>query len=159
MRASEVKDEIYGIEKWKGKIKGKDLKCRAKHYIYDFQQYETLRSFGDSIYSGKIEWTKAEMDQSNLLKNVVEFCNKSRPRTVEDKKRYLGKCICSRINSKCFQKWNFPIKATKCERLKTLTPKQMPQRLPIALAKEKAGNTSENLLNEIRQIIYSLYRA
>ena len=35
----------------------------------------------------------------------------------------------------------------------------MLQRLPIAVAQVKAGNTSENLLNEIRQIIYSLYRA
>ena len=35
----------------------------------------------------------------------------------------------------------------------------MLQRLPIAFAEVKAGNTSENLLNEIRQIIYSLYRA
>ena len=35
----------------------------------------------------------------------------------------------------------------------------MLQRLPIALAQVKVGNTSENLLNEIRQIIYSLYRA
>ena len=40
-----------------------------------------------------------------------------------------------------------------------LTPKQMLERLPIALAQVKAGNTSENLLNEIRKIIYSLYRA
>ena len=39
-----------------------------------------------------------------------------------------------------------------------LTPKQMVQRLPIALAHVKAGNTSENILDEIRQIIYSLYR-
>ena len=45
------------------------------------------------------------------------------------------------------------------EGLKILTPKQMLQRLRIALAQVKAGNTSENLLNEIRQIIYSLYRA
>ena len=37
------------------------------------------------------------------------------------------------------------------------SPKQMLQRLPIALAQGKAGNTSENLLTEIRQIIYSLY--
>ena len=44
------------------------------------------------------------------------------------------------------------------EGLKILTPKQILQRLPIALAQVKAGNTSENLLNEIRQIIYSLYR-
>ena len=34
----------------------------------------------------------------------------------------------------------------------------MLQRLPIALAQIKAGNNSENLLNEIRQIIYSLYQ-
>ena len=34
----------------------------------------------------------------------------------------------------------------------------MLQRLSIALAQAKAGNTSENLLNEIRQIIYSFYR-
>ena len=40
--------------------------------------------------------------------------------------------------------------------IKILTPKQMFQRLPIALAQLKAGNTSENLLNEIRQIMYSL---
>ena len=32
----------------------------------------------------------------------------------------------------------------------------MLQRLPIALAKVKAGNTSENLLNKMRQIMYSL---
>ena len=35
----------------------------------------------------------------------------------------------------------------------------MLQRLPIALAQVKAGNKSENLLNEIRQIIYSLYQS
>ena len=35
----------------------------------------------------------------------------------------------------------------------------MLQKLPIALAQVKAGSTSENLLNEIRQIMYSLYRA
>ena len=35
----------------------------------------------------------------------------------------------------------------------------MLQRLPITLAQLKAGNTSENLLNEIRQITYSLYQA
>ena len=43
--------------------------------------------------------------------------------------------------------------------LKILNPKQMLQRLPIAPARVQAGNTSENLLNETCQIIYSLYRA
>ena len=52
-----------------------------------------------------------------------------------------------------------PIKETKGIGLKILTPKQMLQRLPIALASVKAGNASEKLLSEIRQIIYSLYLA
>ena len=43
--------------------------------------------------------------------------------------------------------------------LKILTPKQFLQRLPIALAQVKAGNNSESLLNEIRQIFYSLYQS
>ena len=42
---------------------------------------------------------------------------------------------------------------------KILTPKQMLQRLPIALTQVTAGNNSENLLNEIRQIVYSLYQS
>ena len=48
---------------------------------------------------------------------------------------------------------------TDHSKLKILTSKQMLQRLPIALAQVKAGNNSENLLNEIRQIIYSLYQS
>ena len=51
------------------------------------------------------------------------------------------------------------LKATKGTGLKILTPKQMLQRLPIALAQVKAGNNSESLLNEIRQIVYSLYQS
>ena len=48
---------------------------------------------------------------------------------------------------------------TKGTGLKILTSKQMLQRLPIALAQVKAGNNSESLLNEIRQIVYSLYQS
>ena len=50
-------------------------------------------------------------------------------------------------------------KATKGTGLKLLTPKQMLQRLPIVLAQLKAGNNSESSLNEIRQIVYSLYQS
>ena len=42
---------------------------------------------------------------------------------------------------------------------KILTPNQMLKRLPIALAQIKAGNNTESLLNESRQIGYSLYRS
>ena len=43
--------------------------------------------------------------------------------------------------------------------LKILTPNQMLSRLPTTLAQLKAGNNSENLKNEIRQLFYSLYRS
>ena len=51
------------------------------------------------------------------------------------------------------------LKATKETGLKILTPEQMLQGLSIALAQVKAGNNSDNLLNEIRQIVYSLYQS
>ena len=44
------------------------------------------------------------------------------------------------------------------KRLKMLTPEQMLSRLPIYLAQLKAGNNSQKLKNEIRQLLYSLYR-
>ena len=45
------------------------------------------------------------------------------------------------------------------EGVKILTPNQMLSRLPISLAQLKAGNNSEKLKNEIRQLLYSLYRS
>ena len=48
---------------------------------------------------------------------------------------------------------------TKGKGFKILTPKQMLQKLPIALPQVKAGNNSESLLHEIRQIVYSLYQS
>ena len=50
------------------------------------------------------------------------------------------------------------VKISECKHIKILTTKQLLQRLPIPLAQVKAGNKSENLLNEIKKIIYSLYR-
>ena len=76
-----------------------------KKYIYHFQQYETIRFLAESIYAGKINRDEAEMDESNLWKNIVEFNNNNnnRPRIEEDKylkKRCLWKCICSLLRSR-----------------------------------------------------------
>ena len=43
--------------------------------------------------------------------------------------------------------------------LQIITPRQMIDRLPILLSQKQAGNDSQKLNNEIRQIIYSLYRS
>ena len=80
-----------------------NIKQNVTH-IY-FQQYETIRSFGESIYTHKTSIVEAEKDQNYLLENIVLFNKKSRPGTIagKDKKRYLWKNICSlwrsRINS------------------------------------------------------------
>ena len=49
--------------------------------------------------------------------------------------------------------------ATKGQGLKILTPNQMLSRLPISLSQLKAGNNSEKLKNEIRQLLYSFCRS
>ena len=54
---------------------------------------------------------------------------------------------------------NFNKKKQKGKGLKILTPNQMLSRLPITLTHLKAGNDSEKLKNEIRQLLYSLYRS
>ena len=166
MKTNEIKNEINEIRKWEEKNKQKDSKYKANKYLYDFQEFETIRSFGDSIYTGKINTDEAEMDQSNLLENVVKFNNKYKPKTKEGNAKkhntfysvnalYEGR----ELTLNTFRSGIFSIKATQGKRLKILTPKQLLQRLLITLAQVKADNTSENLPNEIRQIIYSLYRA
>ena len=104
------------------------------------------------------------MDQNNLSENIIEFNNKPRPKTKEgkDKKRDTFDSVSALYEDwelilNAFRNETFPIKIWG-KRLRILTPNQMLQRLPIALTQIKAGNTSEKLLNEIRQIIYSLNR-
>ena len=58
-----------------------------------------------------------------------------------------------------YLKQKLKLKQLKGTGLKLLTRKQMLQRLPIALPQVKVGNNSESLLNEIRQIFYSLYQS
>ena len=52
IRNNEIKNEIDGIKKLEEKINREHLNYETKQYTYDFQQYEKIRSFGDSIYTG-----------------------------------------------------------------------------------------------------------
>ena len=108
------------------------------------------------------------MDQTNLLENMKKFNDKSRRKTKEgkDKKRNTSDSVSAlyegrELTLNTFRSGIFSIKEKQGKQgkgLKILTPKQMLQILPIALAQVKAGNTSESLLIEIRQIICFLYR-
>ena len=55
--------------------------------VCDFQKFETIRSFSDNIYTGNNNIDEADMDQSNLLKSMVEFSAKSRARSKKGKER------------------------------------------------------------------------
>ena len=91
---------------------------------------ESLIDLGNSINSKNIPENENLKKVVNIVDKILEF-NKEQ----KGKRRLLDLAEC----------------------IKILTPKQMLQRLPIAFAQVKVGNTSENLLNEIRQIIYYLY--
>ena len=95
-------------------------------------------------YLGKIKKGNKSKEQKNAFCNI-EMLYKARNKAIKFYDDY------SLMMSEA------KTKATKGTGLKILTPKQMLQRLPIALAQVKAGNNSESLLNEIREIVYSLF--
>ena len=114
-----------------------------------FNVCNKLKYFRNSIYNGKISIDEAEMEQTNLLENIVNFSNKSKPRSKRDKDKkqntydsinalYEGQELI--LNA--YKSGIFLIKETNGKELKIITPRQMLQKIPIALAQVKAGNTS-----------------
>ena len=91
---------------------------------------------------------KKTIKQKETINNIEKFY-KSREEVINFYRDYIE--ILSDANYVAKEN------KTKGKGLKILAPEQMLQRLPIALAQVKAGNNSESLLNEIKQIVYSLY--
>ena len=107
---------------------------------FDFRMFKTIRSFGDDIYSGKITINEADQEKSDLVEYILNFNNKTTSKNKDDRKNkknilnsaknlYHGRELV--INA--FKSRLFPLKSTTGTGLKILTPKQMLQRLPIAL--------------------------
>ena len=86
-------------------------------------------------------------EQKEVINNLNKFYN-SREEVINFSRDFIEMLSDAKYNPKQDE-------ATG-KGLKILSPKQ---RLPIALAQVKAGNNSESLLNEIRQIVYSLYQS
>ena len=84
------------------------------------------------------------------MKNIVKNVPKDKVSRVEENEKIID--IVERI-------LELNSKKQLGQGLKILTPNQMLSRLPITLAQLKAGNNSEKLKNEIRQLLYSLYRS
>ena len=102
----------------------------------------------DEIFTGEIKWVK-ENDKGNL----EVFKEKSNIKRQESDKQPDMKNM-----SDLEREESAAQEEQSAKGLKILTPNQMLSRLSISLAQLKAGNNSEKLKNEIRQLLYSLYR-
>ena len=135
---------------------------------YDFRGFKTIRTYGNDIRNNVISLKAANLEQANLLAHVQNFVKNTKPQDPEQEKLKSDvlnsvyalvkgrELMYNAFRSGIFHRLE---KSQEGEGLKILTPNQMLKRLPIALAQIKAGNNSESLLNEIRQIVYSLYRS
>ena len=56
-------------------------------YPFNFQRTETIRSFGDIISNGKVTLGKADKKENNLLRNILEFNTRVRPKSKGDEKK------------------------------------------------------------------------
>ena len=135
---------------------------------YNFNNLDDPLTLLNNIKKGKISMGKAMEQQHNFRKylNLIRIGNKN-----DNQKRTLANINAfynARDNAIQFiqdyggmslEAKNQATEEQFGKGLKILTPNQMLKRVPIALAQVKAGNNSESLLNEIRQIVYSLYRS
>ena len=156
----EAKKELDKIKEIEKNVDRENLVYTTSEYTYSFQ---TIKSFGRDIYGGKITIEKADKYQTDLLAEIMNFREKTKPRSQEkkqDKEIVLENLynffegrekILDAFESKIFSTKSKVAGFLNLDRskLKILTPKQMLQRLPIVLAQVKAGNNSGSLLNEI----------
>ena len=186
--SEEAKNELNEIKEIEKTVERKNLVYRTNEYTYSLTNFRTTNTFVRYIYNGTIILKEADEDQSSLLFEFTNLKKKIKRQNPEkkQKKKDILKNLYALFDSRervldAFESKIFPVKiegagfsnlasiAKASDRTRDkvsshsnpeiLTPIQMLQRLPIALAKLKAGSISENLLNQIRQTIYSIYRA
>ena len=116
---------------------------------------EIVKLINDALIKLKKDINRKKVPKNkgpNKIVDIVEkILNFDKQQKVKGLSSDVGRIVCVATAS--------DHKTSDHSNLKILTPKQMLQRLPIALAQVKVCNTSENLLNEMRQIIYYLYQA
>ena len=133
-----------------------------------FYEYMDSKELFDRIKNNQLKFDDTLKKQKELLNQISEV--KLGRKTPEQEKviTYLENFYKSRKDFNFFRdytkllldsKYKAKQGETKGTGLKILTSKQLLQRLPIALSRVKASNNSESLLNEIRQIVYSLYQS
>ena len=164
----EIINEMKRIKELEKKVDRNKMVYKGTNIIYDFRKFKTIRAFGKEIRNNVIDMNTTNEEQNELLEYISRFRHGTKPNNSESKKlkEYISdsakallqgrEMVFKAFESGIFQKSE---ESQKGEGLKILTPNQMFKRLLIALAQVKAGNNSESLLNQIRHIVYSLYRS
>ena len=161
--------ELNKIEEMNNKIDYDDLDyvILSKDREYNFSTQEDPISLLKAIKDGELSLEEARDRQKNYLQylNIIRkgYKNSVQKRTLANIENHFNarESVINFIENY----GSMVLEAKRLAReqegigLKILTPNQMLKRLSIALAQVKAGNNSESLLNEIRQIVYSLYRS
>ena len=138
----------------------KYIEDESKDITYElFQEYfnfEVPTALAKKLYETKDQ--KKNNDLVELIKVRCSNLNDEIGNMSEDEKKIEKPDKILKIDEQIL---NFNNKIHKQEGLglKILTPSQMLSRLPITLAQLKAENNFEKLKNEIRQLLYSLYRS
>ena len=152
------------------KVNSDDLISRCKGNIADVKcdKFDNALDIIDNIRDVRIDQADVKNNQEKIKSYLRELKkgNKKHRSKLQKNTLYNIEMLYKERNEaiKFYDDYSSMMsdakyRATKGTGLKILTPKQMLQRLPIALAQVKAGNNSESLLNEIRQIVYSFYQS
>ena len=83
----EIKNELNKIIEYEKNVNGDKMIYYSSREPFDFRIFKTIRSLGDDIYSSKIRINKADQEQSDLVKYILNFNNKTRPKNKDDKKK------------------------------------------------------------------------
>ena len=87
LESSQTKSEINEIKKLEEQIKRNDLIYESSKHVYDFRRFQTIRSFGNSIFNGIITISETGKKQSNLIDIFLNFNDKVRLRSKADKEK------------------------------------------------------------------------
>ena len=83
--SEEAKKEMDKIVKIEKTVDREKLIYRVSEYTYRFQNFQTIKTFGRDIYSGKITLKETDEDQASLLVEIMNFKKKTKPQDPEKK--------------------------------------------------------------------------
>ena len=88
-----LKDSLKKFLKIEKIIDREKLIYKTNKYTYDFRKFNTIRTFGEDIYDGKITLEEADKNQSDLIDETENFNDKTRPKSYEKKKKKKKKIL------------------------------------------------------------------